>query len=94
MKKLLLSLLLLPITGSAATYQAEGDGVKVIVYGDEKCKMPEVSNLPWRATWTEKGKTFEGCAAVDPRVGLVVFYWSDKTVVVIPSTNFVRVDGA
>lgn len=95
MKKLLSAVLFLAAFASnSATYQAEGDGVKVVVYGDDKCKLNQVTNLPWRATWTEKGNTTEGCAGMDQRVGLVVFYWNDKTVVVIPTSNFVRVQGA
>lgn len=90
----LLSLLAFACAVFSATYQAEGEGVKVTVYSDEKCKLTQVTNLPLRATWTERGLTHEGCAGIDPRAGLVVCYWADKTVVVIPSHNFVRVQGA
>ncbi len=74
------------------TYQAESDGIKVIVY-DQPCALKEIVNLPKRATWTEKGKTTEGCAGVDPR-GIVLFYWGDRTVVIVPVQNFVRMTDA
>jgi hypothetical protein len=74
------------------SYEASGDGVRVVVYS-EKCSLPEVMNLAQRATWTEKGKTTEGCAGVHP-MGVVLFWFSDRTVVAIPTSQFVRVVGA
>lgn len=54
----------------------------------EKCAVPAVTNLPQRATWTENGKTFEGCFGVDEELRIVVFYFEDKTVAAIPQRAF------
>lgn len=71
--------------------RAEGNGVVVTVYS-EKCALKEVVNLPQRATWTENGKTTEGCAGIHP-LGLVLLYFADKTVVPHPMQAFVPVTG-
>lgn len=75
-------------------YQAAGgDGVRVLLH-DEPCAMNQVSNLPRRATWIEGGKTFEGCWGFRPNEGVVLAFFSDKTVVAIPLRAFVKVQGA
>lgn len=89
-------LVLLFVTSFAfgQTFQAEGDGVRVVVYAGEPCSLTSISNLPYKATWTENGKTVEGCAGIHP-MGVVLFYFgADKTVVMIPRNQFVRVVGA
>jgi hypothetical protein len=61
-----------------------------VVY-TEDCAVKEVANLPKRATWTEKGKTYEGCAGMSP-LGLVMFYFrEDRSVAVVPASQFVKV---
>ena len=60
---------------------------------DEPCTLKAVENLKHRSVWHEKGKRFEGCWAPHPGVGLVVSYWSDKTVAIIPIDAFVKVTG-
>ena len=82
-------------TNAAAgpVFQAEVEGVKIVLT-DEDCKLPAVSNLKRRATWTEKGKTFEGCFGGHPAFPIVMAYFSDKTVVVLPIEMFTRVVGA
>jgi hypothetical protein len=47
--------------------------------------LPAVSNLPYRGTWTEKGKTSEGCWALHPEVPLIISYWDDRTVAILPT---------
>lgn len=65
----------------------------VITLFDDPCKLTKhVTNLPYRATWTENGKTSEGCAGVRGPV-VVLFFESDKTVGVIPSQAFSPVSG-
>lgn len=90
-----LFLLLLLLAASYAlgepVYEAKDDKVRVVIY-TEACELKEVTNLPRRATWTENGKVTEGCFGSMP--GLALFYWSDKTVVVIPQEMFTRVVGA
>jgi hypothetical protein len=82
-------------TGAYATplFQAEAEGVKIVVY-DEPCKIDAVANLKYRATWHEKGKVFEGCVGGHPQFPIVMGYFADKTVVVLPAEMFVKVTGA
>ena len=91
--RLLLALLLLPsIAFAAPVYVAEVEGIRIELY-DEPCKLKDtVSNLPYRATWTEKGKVFEGCFIPNPQTGVVMTYWrEDKSVAAIPLDAFKRV---
>lgn len=67
------------------------DGV-VITLHKEKCEMKEVVNLPQHATWDEKGKTFTGCWGFNP-IGVVMLYFSDKTVAAVPGSAFQKVIG-
>jgi len=73
---------------AAAKFYAEADGARVVLH-DDKCQLPEVSNLPFRAEWTEKGTTYEGCwSPPHPNVGVVMAYFTDKTVVGLPAQMF------
>lgn len=76
---------------AAPILEASMGEVKIVVY-DEPCKLPAISNLSRRATWTEPGKTFEGCAGVSP-IGVVMFYFEDRTAAAVPVQAFVRVTG-
>lgn len=80
---------------SAPMAKASLDGIEITVY-EEDCQLKEtVSNLPKRATWVEKGKTFEGCAGAVPQLGMVMFFFKeDKTVAVVPMDVFAPVTGA
>lgn len=73
---------------------AEAGGIRITVY-TEDCAMKEtVQNLIKRATWTENGKTIEGCGGVFPQIGIAVFYFADKTVVPVPLQMFERVSNS
>ena len=74
-------------------FQAEAEGIKIVLT-DEDCRLPAVSNLPKRATWHEKGKVFEGCFGAHPMFPVIMGYFADKTVVVLPVEMFTRVSGA
>lgn len=86
----------------AAALPAYGDNpiamVKVgdvtVVLHKEPCNLPEVTNLKSRATWTENGVMTEGCYGVMPHVDVVAFYFTDKTVAVIPVQLFEKTAGA
>jgi hypothetical protein len=72
----------------------EKDGIRVVLTNDP-CKLSEVSNLPYRATWEEKGQTFEGCWSPSfDRQRVNAFFVSDKSVVSFPPQMFSRVQGA
>ena len=79
---------------AAPVFVAEGNGVHIELF-DEPCTLKDsVSNLPYRATWTEKGKVFEGCFVPNQAAGIVVaFFKDDKTVAVIPIEVFKKVVG-
>jgi hypothetical protein len=64
-----------------------------IVLTDEACKLSAIKNLPRRAVWTEKGKTFEGCWEVH-QFGFVIAYFDDQTIAVIPADMFKPITGA
>jgi hypothetical protein len=71
----------------------QGD-VKIVVYSDDCAFKNVVSNLPKRATWTEKGRVFEGCAGGNPDLGLLLFYFrDDKTVAAVPMQAFQKLQG-
>ena len=77
---------------AAPQAQAVADGATIILT-DEPCKLKEVTNLKFRATWSEKGKKYEGCYAVHP-YGLIVAYFSDGAVAIMPMDAFTKVNGA
>ena len=85
MKKLLLTLLISCNTVYAAPVAvAKSDGTAVTLY-DEPCAYTQVVDMPYRATWQEKGQTFEGCFVPRPDIGVVVAYFAgDRSVAIVP----------
>jgi len=75
---------------AAPLYKAFGNGLQIVLT-DEPCALKVVANLPKRATWTENGKTQEGCWGVSEVTGTVMAYWDDRTVTSIPTQIFVKV---
>jgi hypothetical protein len=63
---------------------ATAPGVTVTLFSD-KCKLPAVKNLPLRATWTQDGKTVEGCFGGFTEANAIGIYFEDGTVAVIPA---------
>jgi hypothetical protein len=93
---LLLGLALAAATYNAyaeAVFQGQGQGVTITVY-NEPCKLTDVTNLPYRATWEENGKVTEGCIAPRPDAGVVVGYFADKTVALMPLQMFKKLVSA
>lgn len=77
---------------AAPVFVAEAEGGVRIVLTDEPCALKaSVANLPFRATWTEKGTVFEGCFWTNPAIGVVMAYFTDKTVAAIPIPVFRKV---
>ena len=72
--------------------QANVQNVRIVLT-DEACSLKEVTNLPYRATWTQDGKTIEGCVGAFGG-GFLAFYFADKTVAIVPSRVFVPLTGA
>lgn len=68
--------------------QATGPGGEVVTIMDEPCALKHIVDLSNRATWSEKGKTFEGCASPHPIGVVVLFFKEDKTIAIIPMRAF------
>ena len=82
-------------TGAYAGPIAEGagdNGAKVTLYS-EPCALKNVTNLANKATWQEKGKIFQGCFGLHP-YGVVLAYFDDGTVVIMPVDIFKQVKDA
>ena len=73
-------------------YKASAEGTTITLHTAD-CKMPAVKNLPKRAVWEEGGVKTEGCYGPHPQFPVVVFYFSDRTVVIVPVQLFQRVTG-
>ena len=91
---LLLGLILL-IVGLPA--EAKGiaqatDGTSTVTLYDDKCALPAVSNLPFRATWSEHGKTTEGCFTIMGPI-VVMYFEVDRTVALAGAENFHKLTG-
>lgn len=72
---------------AAAVYVSDDGSVRVTLY-DEDCALKEVRNLKRRATWEEKGQLFQGCYGQHPETGIVIAYFDDGSVVLIPPQAF------
>jgi uncharacterized cupin superfamily protein len=71
---------------------ADTGGIRITLY-DDPCELKEVSNLPHKATWEERGKVFKGCWNAHPG-GFVVTYWlEDRTVGIVPGRVFTKANG-
>lgn len=84
--------LLVLLTSCAAKAGAVAEmrqGGAVVTLYDEPCKL-SAADLPYRATWSEGGKTLEGCFSVNG-IGLVLAYFSDRTIAGIPVKLFKKV---
>lgn len=87
-----MTLLILGMPANAAPVALMSDGQVTITLTDEPCKLPAVSNLQHRATWVEKGKTYQGCWGISP-FNLVMIYSDDRSVAVVPVSLFSRATG-
>lgn len=92
MKYILLILLLFPFSLKAEPVaSASHNGITITLF-DEGCKSQNVKNLPYRALWKEGKGSFEGCYGVASGA-VVMLYFEDKTVVVLPVQAFSRTTG-
>ena len=86
-------LFLLPLPVNAdPRYMASSGDVTITLYTD-KCELKEVSNLPYKATWQEGAKVFQGCFGINGEAGVVMFYFTDKSVAAAPVGMFKPVQG-
>ena len=92
MKYLLLILLLVPFSVKSEVKASASHNGITIQLTDEPCKSQGVKNLPYRAVWKEGKGSFEGCYGVASGA-VVMLYFEDKTVVVLPVQAFARTTG-
>lgn len=71
------------------------NNVTITVY-DQPCKMDNPpANTPWRVTWEEKGKTYEGCVVPQPfdrEQSAFAMQFDDRTVVCVPTGRFKQLE--
>jgi hypothetical protein len=86
--------MIVPLLGmTAPQYAAEVGGITITLH-DDKCALPAVANLGRKAVWVEGSKTFEGCWGGHPQYPVLLFYFADKTVVIVPVEMFKKLTGA
>ena len=84
-----------PTVFAGPLYEARTQhGVLITVYSEVCTLKAVVVNLPRRVTWTEGDKVYEGCAQYRPDYQLVILYFEDKTIGLIPAAAFKQVTGA
>lgn len=88
---LALAIALFPVVAYGNPVVELRQGEVLITLYDEPCVLPEVTNLPDRAEWFEKGTKTEGCWSINPQAGIVVMYFADKTVAIAPIRAFTKV---
>ena len=90
---LALAVILFPLIAKAAPVLQVSDGSGTITVYDEPCALKTVSNLQYRATWTEGKKTFEGCIGPWGAMGVAVAYFDDGSIAVVPLQALKKVTG-
>ena len=85
---ILLIVLVVAVTHAKPVAVGGGNGITVTLT-DEPCAFTHVITLPFRITWEEKGTKFEGCYGI--QMGIVVAYFSDKSVAIFPGHLFTPV---
>ena len=78
---------------SEPVMQTSEGGVTLQLWTDACELQKDIQNLPYKATWHENGKVIKGCWGARPDVGVVVFYFADKTVGMAPIQAFTKVVG-
>jgi hypothetical protein len=73
-------------------FQVVANGARVVLF-DDKCAVSAVTNLPYKATWEEKGKVYQGCWGARPEAGIVMFYFDDRSVGIIPIQELTAIRG-
>jgi hypothetical protein len=96
MKRLLAALVLLAMLAPAAAapvLSASVGEVSVMLF-DDPCALEQVGGRPYRrAQWIEGGAITEGCWGAVPLPGqpVVMFWFADRTLAVLPAGLFQRV---
>ena len=69
-------------------------GSITVTLSRDVCGLTAVTNLPYRALWSEPGGGFEGCYDVRGEGTVVVIYFSDRMVLLLPLRMFRPMSGA
>lgn len=87
---LVTSFVLLAVPANAAPrFEARATDGTVIVLYDEPCAFAHVLSQGRRASWKEpQGKSYEGCWIPDAQFPLIVMWFEDKTLVLVPRQQF------
>ena len=85
-----LILIFLPLFAHAETIASASQNNVTISLTNEPCASQSVKNLPYRAIWTEPNGKIEGCYGVQSGT-VVMLYFEDKTVAVLPTQVFQKV---
>ena len=90
MRKILFAVLLCWVVTASAGKQLVAKGADFSVFlTDEACESQAVTNLPKKAIWVDKNNNrIAGCWGFMHAAGSVLFYFDDKTVVLIPARMF------
>ena len=86
---LILGMIVPNFSRADAVAVAAAEGIRIVLH-DDKCGLSTVSNLPAKATWTERGVITEGCWGIQPALDIVMLFFADKTVVVVPRQIFTK----
>ena len=71
------------------------EGNVVVTLYDDACELTDqIVNIPYKATWQEGGKTFQGCWMARPDAQAALAYFTDKTVALIPFQMLKAAQGA
>ena len=74
---------------AAPVYRTQVENITITLYDDKKA-CPHAVNLPRKAVWRENNKDIEGCWALN-QIGVIMFWFEDKTVASVPAQQFTRV---
>jgi len=91
----LVGLLYTASSQAEAVFQANVEGVRIVLHKDKCALTDQITNLPFKAEWHENGKVLQGCwKPPHPEVGTVDLYFADKTSFGMPAGLFKKLIGA
>ena len=64
--------------------RATRGGAVITLHTDPCEQASSITNLPFKAVWVEGQTTFQGCYQAVPELSLVVLWFEDRSVVLLP----------
>jgi hypothetical protein len=87
--------LTLPFTADAKPIYTTAQQGVVLTIHTEECGFKDTVDMPLKATWTQDGKTIEGCWLARPDLKVLLFYFpADKSVFAVSMGAFQKVTDA